>query len=203
MMKIAVLDYDAGNVFNLMRALEQQGMDPILTKEEKVLDACHGIFIPGVGAFGDASQKLKKYELYDALKRQHQKGKWIVGICLGMQILFDRGFEDGINEGLGLLSGVVKPIQTAYKLPHMGWNQLVVKKDETPISGIRSESYVYFVHSYCAYPQDASIIVASCDYGMEVPAIVKAEGVLGLQFHPEKSGKTGLDILRNMKEMLL
>jgi len=202
-MRVAVLDYDAGNVFNLMSSLEHIGMNPFLTNDEKKLDDSSAIFIPGVGAFGDASQNLRRYDLFDVIRRQHQKGKWIVGICLGMQILFDKGFEDGENEGLGLLKGQIKPILTDNKLPHMGWNELIVKRIEDPISNIDRDSYLYFVHSYCAYPEDDSVVIASCDYGMNIPAIVKGEGVLGLQFHPEKSGRTGLKILKNIKEMLI
>ena len=202
-MKVAVLDYDAGNVFNLMSSLEHIGMEPFLTNDEKKLDDSCAIFIPGVGAFGDASQNLRKYDLFDVIRRQHQKGKWIVGICLGMQILFDKGFEDGENEGLGLLKGQIKPILTSNKLPHMGWNELIVKRSEDPILNIDRGSYLYFVHSYCAYPKDDSVVIASCDYGVDIPAIVKGEGVLGLQFHPEKSGRTGLKILKNIKEMLI
>lgn len=203
MMKIAVLDYDAGNVFNLIYALRQLGLDPILTREERVMDDCSSIFVPGVGAFGDAAASFEKYQLFDAVRRQHQKGKWVVGICLGMQILYEQGFEDGVSTGLGLLKGCVKPIQTNYKLPHMGWNQLSAKKSEAPISNLEEGSYVYFVHSYCAYPEDEDTVIASCDYGIEIPAIVKADGVLGLQFHPEKSGRTGMKILKNIKEMLI
>lgn len=202
-MKVAVLDYDAGNVFNLMSSLEHIGMEPFLTNDERKLDDSSAIFIPGVGAFGDASQNLRRYDLFDVIRRQHQKGKWIVGICLGMQILFDKGFEDGENEGLGLLRGQIKPISTGNKLPHMGWNELIVKRSEDPISNIDCGSYLYFVHSYCAYPEDDSIVIASCDYGMDIPAIVKGKGALGLQFHPEKSGPTGLKILKNIKEMLI
>ena len=202
-MKVAVLDYDAGNVFNLMSSLEHIGMEPFLTNDEKKLDDSCAIFIPGVGAFGDASQNLRKYDLFDVIRRQHQKGKWIVGICLGMQILFDKGFEDGENEGLGLLKGQIKPILTSNKLPHMGWTELIVKRSEDPILNIDRGSYLYFVHSYCAYPKDDSVVIASCDYGVDIPAIVKGEGVLGLQFHPEKSGRTGLKILKNIKEMLI
>lgn len=202
-MRAAVLDYDAGNVFNLMSALEYIGIDPFLTNDEKKLDDSSVIFIPGVGAFGDASQNLRRYDLFDVIRRQHQKGKWIVGICLGMQILFDKGFEDGENDGLGLLKGQIRPILTDKKLPHMGWNELIVKRSENPLCDINSGSYLYFVHSYCAYPEDDSIVIATCDYGMDIPAIVKGEGALGLQFHPEKSGKTGLKILNNIKEMLI
>jgi imidazole glycerol-phosphate synthase subunit HisH len=202
-MRVAVLDYDAGNVFNLMSALEYIGMESFLTNDEKKLDDSSAIFIPGVGAFGDASQNLRKYDLFDVIRRQHQKGKWIVGICLGMQILFDKGFEDGENDGLGLLKGQIRPILTSNKLPHMGWNELVVKKNEDPISNLDRGSHVYFVHSYCAFPEDEAMVIASCEYGMDIPAIVKGEGVLGLQFHPEKSGRTGLKILKNIKEMLI
>lgn len=201
-MKIAVLDYGGGNIYNLMNALTSVGINSYLAKDKKKLEDGSAIFIPGVGAFGAATKRLKEYDMFEVIRDQHKKGKWIIGICLGMQLLFEKGFEDGENEGLGFLKGEVRKINTSLKLPHMGWNELILKSAEAPLGNIRNGSFVYFVHEYCAYPDDRACILASSDYEIEIPSVVGGNGVLGLQFHPEKSGKTGIDILRNIGEMI-
>lgn len=196
---IAIVDYGCGNLYSLESSLGSLGIESCITGDENILDAADKIILPGVGAFGDAAQKLKTTGLDRVIKRQAAEGKYILGICLGMQMLFDKSYEYGEHNGLGLISGVVSPfagdIRRSLKIPHMGWNRLIFDKPDDPIAiACGNDAYVYFVHSYYAKNCDDSL-VAHAEYDVNVPAVVNSGTVYGTQFHPEKSGKTGLAIL--------
>ena len=194
---IAVIDYDAGNLFSVANALESLGLDYTFTADPAVIEKADGVILPGVGAFPDAMEKLSSRGLIPVL-RKAAKEKPFLGICLGMQVLFEEGEEFTLTEGLGLLPGRVKAIEApGLKIPHMGWNELIFAKDCPLTAGLPENPYVYFVHSFCAAPQQENL-VAYCQYGQDVPALVwDGKYCYGAQFHPEKSGDVGLAILKN------
>lgn len=198
---IAIVDYGVGNLFSLKSSLEYMGMETVVTADPEQIRAADRILLPGVGAFGDAVQKLQSCGLPDLLREQAEK-KPLLGICLGMQLLFTRSFEYGTHEGLNLIKGEVKPLSDflpdTLDIPHMGWNALDFPKDKlkSPIfKKLKKGEFVYFVHSYAAFGcEDA--ITATAEYGISVCAAVQKGFVYGTQFHPEKSGETGLKILK-------
>ena len=198
-----IVDYGVGNIFSLVSSLDMIGERAVLAKNEKTLDACDRVILPGVGAFGDAKAKLDASGMGDAVLRQVKKGKNLLGICLGMQMLFDKSYEFGEHAGLGLIRGSVRPISDVIPkdlpIPHIGWNALKIK--EHPLFRyVKSGDFVYFVHSYYGAECDDSVI-ATTEYGAELTAAVADGNVTGVQFHPEKSGRVGLDILRAFCEM--
>lgn len=198
-----IVDYGVGNIFSLVSSLDMIGERAVLAKDEKTLDACDRVILPGVGAFGDAKAKLDASGMGDAVLRQVKKGKYLLGICLGMQMLFDKSYEFGEHAGLGLIRGSVRPISDVIPkdlpIPHIGWNTLKTK--EHPLFRyVKSGDFVYFVHSYYGAECDGSVI-ATTEYGAELTAAVADGNVTGVQFHPEKSGRVGLDILRAFCEM--
>lgn len=201
---IAILDYGVGNLFSLCSSLSFIGADAVVTSDAKEIERADKIILPGVGAFADAAEKLKKSGLDILLKDEAAKGKDIMGICLGMQLLFEKSFEYGEHEGLGLLKGSVVPMEGnlpgELKIPHIGWNMLKFKKENKLFKYIKNGDCVYFVHSYYADGCDESLI-AVAEYGKELTAAVAKDNVMGCQFHPEKSGKVGLDILRAFCEI--
>ena len=194
---IAIIDYGAGNLFSVQNALSDLGEPCVITKDKNQLEQADGLILPGVGAFPYAMEKLKETGLVSFLRQQAGK-KPLLGICLGMQMLLEEGYEFAPTQGLGLISGKVDRIpDTGLKIPHMGWNQLVVRQKDNPLmQGIQDGDSVYFVHSYMAYPKEEEL-TAYCEYGVPVPAFVSKGNVFGAQFHPEKSGEVGLQILRN------
>ncbi len=197
---IAIVDYGVGNLFSLKSSLAAIGADVIVTADPDALKAADRIILPGVGAFGDAAQKLRDSDLDRVLKDIAANGTPLLGICLGMQLLFEKSYEYGEHEGLGLIPGCVKPIadvlpSDAYKIPHIGWNPLIFKRDCDLFRYINDGDCVYFVHSYYATDCNDSTI-ATAEYGAELTAAVARGNVYGCQFHPEKSGSVGLDILR-------
>ena len=197
---IAILDYGVGNLFSLKSSFAVIGADAIVTGEADDLRSADKIILPGVGAFEDAAKKLKKSGLDQVLIAEAGKGKPLLGICLGMQLLFERSYEYGEHKGLGLIPGVIRPIADVipkdYKIPHSGWNALQLARPEAPIFKYTKEGdYVYFVHSYYAADCDASVI-AKTEYGAPLTAAAACGNVFGCQFHPEKSGGAGLHILR-------
>lgn len=197
---VAIVDYGVGNLFSLESSLSAIGADVVVTADTDVLKSAHQIILPGVGAFEDAAKKLRATGLDKTIIELAAKGKPLMGICLGMQLLFEKSYEYGEHEGLGLIKGAVKPIKGAiskeYKIPHIGWNPLIIKDRTSPIFRyIKNGDCVYFVHSYYACDCDESVI-ATAEYGAELTAAVAKNNVYGCQFHPEKSGKIGLDILR-------
>ena len=199
---LAVVEYGVGNLFSLGASLRHIGCAAAVTADARALDAADGIILPGVGAFGDAADRLRAAGLFEPLRALGRAGKPILGICLGMQLLFDRSSEFGAHEGLGLIAGTVEPIRevipAGYKVPHIGWNALHFPKDKpaSPLFRyIREGDCVYFVHSYYGAHCQADTI-ATAEYGPELTAAVGRGNVLGVQFHPEKSGAAGLAMLR-------
>ncbi len=209
---IAVIDYGVGNLFSLLSSLNYVGLDTKLTNNIEEIKKAEGIILPGVGAFRDAVTNLEKYALKDLLINEAKSGKPFLGICLGMQMLFDRSYEYGEYEGLGLISGTIEeikkflPADSTLKIPHMGWNKLKINdkfKNDRILENINvdSEEYVYYVHSYFART-DMENIIAYSEYGTNISGIVKNGNVYGMQFHPEKSGDTGLKLLKNWGELI-
>jgi len=201
---IAIVDYGVGNLFSLKSSFTAIGAEVTVTADPEVLRAADKIILPGVGAFEDAAKKLRKSGLDLVLKEQAAAGKPLMGICLGMQLLFDKSYEYGEHEGLGLIPGVVRPIAEVapadYKIPHIGWNALHFQKESPLFSNIREGDCVYFVHSYYAADCDPDVI-ATAEYGPELTAAVARGNVYGCQFHPEKSGNVGLAILKAFTEL--
>ena len=192
----AVVDYGVGNLKSVTNAMRYLGLESRITSEAGELERASAIILPGVGAFPDAAEKLRGTGLDQVLIAQAGK-KPILGICLGMQLLFDRGEEVRDCEGLHLVSGHVGRIVTREKLPHIGWNSLKLQNNSPLFAGLPEDPYVYFVHSFCGYAEDEGTVIARTEYGPSVVAAVAKNGVFGCQFHPEKSGETGLQILRN------
>ncbi|MBO6231460.1 MAG: imidazole glycerol phosphate synthase subunit HisH [Ruminiclostridium sp.] len=193
---IAIIDYGAGNLFSVRNALDFIGADCVVTKDPAELERADKIILPGVGAFADAMKKLNETGLIATIKEQTAK-KPLLGICLGMQMLFDKSFEFGETEGLGLIPGTVELMTPpGLLIPQIGWNRLIYNEKCAILDGLGDEPYVYFVHSYAAHC-DAGNVAAYTDYGGNVPACVCRGNVYGCQFHPEKSGETGLKILRS------
>ncbi len=194
---IAVIDYGAGNIFSVKNALDYLGMESRLTDKKEDIESADALILPGVGAFPSAMEMLNKSGLVDTIKTQAKK-KPFLGICLGMQLIFEKGYEFEECDGLGLIPGSVKKMEEENLIiPHMGWNKLEVLNDCPLLAGLDENSFVYFVHSYKAECDDKNIAAYS-NYGGRVPALVYDGGtVYGAQFHPEKSGETGLKILKN------
>lgn len=197
-MAIAIVDYGMGNLHSVSKAVERLGYKPLVTGEREEILAADGTILPGVGAFGDAMEQLRGTKLDLVMKEAAASGKPLLGICLGMQLLFSRSEEHGKNEGLSILPGsVVRFPGGNYKVPHMGWNSLQFKKQEHPLFAGLEEGHVYFVHSYHVLPEVQADLLAVTDYGQPVTAIVGRGSVYGMQFHPEKSGELGMSLLRN------
>lgn len=196
---IAVIDYGVGNLFSLCSSLEAIGANSVVTSDPEVIKKADKIILPGVGAFADAIGKLRESGLDKVIINEARGGKKLFGICLGMQLLFEKSYEYGEHEGLGLLKGSVVPMQgvipSELKIPHIGWNSLHITKKHPIFKYIKEGDFVYFVHSYYATECDQSLL-ASTEYGAELTAAVALDNVSGTQFHPEKSGDIGLSILR-------
>lgn len=196
---IAIIDYDAGNVKSVEHACHFIGGDSFLTRDpEKILTADH-VILPGVGSFGDAMDKLERYGLTGVIREVIAKNTPFLGICLGEQLLFERSEESPGVPGLGILKGEVLrfPEKEGFKIPQIGWNSLHFPNPGKLFAGIPEESYVYFVHSYYVHAQDRACVTASCSYAAEADASVEKNNLFACQFHPEKSGDVGLQILRN------
>ena len=196
----AIVDYGVGNLMSVSNAMHYLGFETKITSDAKELELADSILLPGVGAFPDAAGKLRGPGLDQVLIAESKK-KPILGICLGMQLLLERGEEVRPCEGLGFVKGSVRKIDTALKLPHIGWNELHFQNDSPLFRGIDEGAYVYFVHSFCAVAEDESQVIARTDYGASVVAAVQNGNVFGTQFHPEKSGEIGLAMLKNFGEM--
>ena len=195
---IAIVDYGVGNLFSLKSSLDFIGAQNVVTKDPLVIQQADKIILPGVGAFADAIKLLHQTGLVPVLQQQVPQGKPLLGICLGMQLLFENSFEYGCHKGLGFIKGDVCPIaddvDKNLKIPHMGWNSLDFKKQSPLFKYIKDGDYVYFVHSYYAKNSDA--VIATSNYGIDLTAMVQNGNVYGAQFHPEKSGEVGLNILK-------
>ncbi len=193
---IAIIDYGRGNLFSLKNALDFIGAESVITADKDVIASADKMILPGVGAFPDAMNRLNELNLTEFIKEQ-AKLKPLLGICLGMQLLFEEGQEFGYCKGLSLVNGKVIPIDgKGMKIPHMGWNELVIDKSCPLLEGVNEGESVYFVHSFRADTDDENLIAHS-QYSEKIPALVGTGNVFGAQFHPEKSGKTGLKILSN------
>ena len=196
---IAVIDYGVGNLFSLCSSLKRIGADAVVTSDPEVICKAEKLILPGVGAFADAAKKLQASGLDVLIKEQAAQGKEIMGICLGMQLLFEKSYEYGEHTGLGLLEGSVIGMEgtlpAELKIPHIGWNALKFTKESKLLRYIKEGDCVYFVHSFYVDPS-AKSVVATAEYGKEVTAAVQQGNIMGCQFHPEKSGEVGLSILR-------
>ena len=199
---IAIVDYGMGNLRSVQKALERLGAKAVVTDDPGVLDAAQGIILPGVGAFGDAMNRLNARQLVAPVQRQVEEEKPLLGICLGMQLLFDESEEMGHHQGLGLLPGrVVRFPEGELKVPHVGWNQLHDVRG-APLEGIMPEAYAYFVHSYYVEAEEPSDVMATTEYGADFASVVGRDLIWGAQFHPEKSQEVGLRLLENFSHLV-
>lgn len=198
---IVIIDYGMGNLHSVSKAIERLGYTPTITSDPDVIMQASGAILPGVGAFGDAMAHLRETGLDDVVKQFAASGKPLLGICLGMQLLFTKSEEHGDHAGLNLLSGNVVRFQGDYKIPHMGWNKLTHHQPENPIFAGIEEGFVYFVHSFHAKLDNPGDLLASADYYQPVTAIVGRGNVYGMQFHPEKSSTEGMALLANFLKM--
>ncbi len=201
---VAIIDYGVGNLFSLVSSLKAIGVDALITGDTEVIKKADKLILPGVGAFGDAAKKLRESGLYELIIEQANSGKPLMGICLGMQLLFEKSYEYGEHNGLGLLKGSVVSMENripkGLKIPHIGWNGLKFKTESPIFKHIDNEDCVYFVHSFYAEGCEDSLL-ATAEYGKEITAAVGKGNVFGCQFHPEKSGKVGLNILKAFCEI--
>lgn len=196
---IAILDYDMSNLRSVAKAFERLGADSQITRDKNEILAADKLVVPGQGAFADCMRLLKDYDLIETLQEFMDSGKPYLGLCLGMQILMESSEEAPGIAGLGVFKGGVQRFSPDFKLkvPHMGWNNLLITKESRLLKDLPDLSYVYFVHSYYVTPQDKSIVAANCQYGIEFPAAFEYKNIFATQFHPEKSQKIGLQILKN------
>jgi glutamine amidotransferase len=206
---LAIVDYGVGNLFSLSRSLDYLGVECQITRSLAELKAADRIILPGVGAFGDACKKLTELSLIEPIQELAASGKPLLGICLGMQLLFDSSEEFGLHSGLGLIPGRIVSMRRAFeeaeidlKVPQIGWNRLDVRKESPLVKVLGKQDFLYYVHSYFA-TDCQEYVVADSDYGLAIPGIVQKDNVFGTQFHPEKSGAVGLKILKAFTEVAL
>lgn len=203
---IAVIDYGMGNLKSIENALKLLKIKAVITKDKEIIKKAKAIILPGVGAFKQAMDNLKVNDLDNILLQEAKNGKYLLGICLGMQILFEKGFEGMECEGLGLLKGEIKKIEPKekVKIPHMGWNKLIINKEDEVIDNLGEDKFIYYVHSFMATEYKDEDLVAYSNYGgVKVPGIFRSKNIIGMQFHPEKSGEVGLSLLKKFGEMIL
>jgi glutamine amidotransferase len=200
---IAIIDYDAGNIKSVEKALDYLGQETCVTRDPKEILAADRVILPGVGSFGDAMSHLQQYQLDTVIREVASSGKPFLGICLGLQLLFEGSDETPGVEGLGILKGHIHRIPDAdgLKVPHIGWNSLHLSNDGRLFRGIKEQSFVYYVHSYYLQAEDPSIVTATSEYGVTIHGSVESGNVFACQFHPEKSGTVGLAILKNFCEL--
>ena len=200
---IAIIDYDAGNIKSVEKALVHLGEQPVITRDPEVILGSDKVILPGVGAFGDAMAKLKEYNLVDVIKEVVRREIPFLGICLGLQLMFESSDESKGVEGLGLLKGQILriPEKEGLKIPHMGWNNIEVREDSRLFKNLPEDPYVYFVHSYYLKAEEEAIVAATTDYSVKIHAAVEKGNVFACQFHPEKSSEVGLQILKNFVEL--
>ncbi|MDP0505917.1 MAG: imidazole glycerol phosphate synthase subunit HisH [Fusobacterium sp. JB019] len=196
-----IIDYGLGNLESVFQAFENLGIETKISNDPKEISNASSLILPGVGAFRDAITALKETNLIPLIKNHIKSGKFLMGICLGMQLLYEKSYENGEYEGLGLIEGSIEKLNTSLKIPHMGWNSLKFKKDDEILKYINEDAYVYFVHSYYANSSNEELIAYS-NYGQVVPGIVRKNNIYGIQFHPEKSSDVGLNILKAYGEMI-
>lgn len=204
-----IVDYKVGNIKNVISSFKRLGFDPFVSGDPEQIKKADVVILPGVGAFNDAVNSLRATGIDEAIKYRHDNNLFTIGICLGMQVLFDKSFEDGEFKGLGILRGEFKKFDFSssdkdkdLKIPHMGWNNLVINKSDKVVNNLTSEDYVYFVHSYYLTNYKEDNLLAYANYGVLVPAIVRDKNTIGIQFHPEKSSSVGEKILMNIKNIM-
>lgn len=205
---IAIIDYDMGNLRSVSKAFERIGAEAVVTRDESVLERASHVVLPGVGAFRDCMRNLEDYGLVAPIMKAIEKGKPFLGICLGLQLLFEESSEFGLHRGLGVIKGKVvrfpsgmKEAGEELKVPHMGWNAIEKRKASSLLEGVPDGSYLYFVHSYYAVPDDGTVTLTSTAYGVTFTSSVEKDNVMACQFHPEKSQSVGLKILRNFSSL--
>jgi glutamine amidotransferase len=198
--KVVIVDYGVGNLHSIARGMELAGAQPEITPELERIEAADGVILPGVGAFKSAMEKLSPRA--GVIKRSVSAGKPLLGICLGMQLSMSWSEEGGGEMGLGVIPGKVLKLPPTCKVPQMGWNSLTIEREHPFLEGVKSDSYVYFVHSYFTEPEDERTVLATTEYGVRFPAVIAQGLVIGTQFHPEKSGKVGLRMLRNFVRLM-
>jgi glutamine amidotransferase len=200
---LSIIDYQMGNLRSVQKGFEKVGHAATITSDPAVLAAADKIVLPGVGAFPDAIAELRRRGLVEPIKQAIDSGKPFLGICLGLQLLFDVGYEGGRYEGLGVLRGEVVrfDLPTEFKVPHMGWNALDIRRRPPVLAGLETGTHAYFVHSYYVVPQDASVIATETDYGGPFCSMIWRDNIFATQFHPEKSQSDGLRILKNFAEL--
>lgn len=200
MQDVTIIDFGAGNLESLSNALKKVDIVPTITKDPKIIENASALILPGVGAFGDAISALniQKSQIIDLVSQ----GRVVFGICLGMQILLSQSEEKGTHEGFSFIEGTVNRFPSSMKVPHMGWNQIKIQNKHPIVEEILKDAYFYFVHSYYCDPKDSRSVVATTDYSLEFASVVGNKNIIGTQFHPEKSGKAGLQILSNFKNIL-
>jgi imidazole glycerol-phosphate synthase subunit HisH len=200
---IAIIDYEMGNLRSVQKAFEHVGHTAVITSDPAVLADAEKIVLPGVGAFCDAIAALRQRKLVEPVRAAIEGGKPFLGICLGLQMLFDKGYEDGEHEGLGILPGEVVrfKVPAEFKVPHMGWNQLRIRRRPPILNGIEDGAYFYFVHSYYVVPRDESVIATETEYSSPFCSSVWRDNLFAVQFHPEKSQTAGLQLLKNFAEI--
>ncbi len=201
---ITVVDYGMGNLRSVSKALEKVGFDVKVSSNKEDIKNAKAVVVPGVGAFGDAIHNLERFGLKEEIIKSIKEGKPYLGICLGLQILFEYGYEFGEHEGLGILKGKVIRFENkeGFKVPHMGWNQVHIKENKRMYSEIKNGEFFYFVHSFYPLPSDSSVISSITDYSVEFCSAVEVDNVWAVQFHPEKSQKAGLKLLENFKNFV-
>ncbi|MBS6041728.1 MAG: imidazole glycerol phosphate synthase subunit HisH [Clostridium baratii] len=196
---IGIIDYGMGNLKSICNALESINEEYLISAYKYDLRKCSGLILPGVGSFKEGMFNLRKDGLYSVVKEVAETGKSLLGICLGMQLLFEKGYEGEETKGIGLLKGkVIKMDEEKFRVPNIGWNSLNINKDDDLVKGLKEESHMYYVHSYYADEYNEEDLVASSDYyGLNIPGIVRRDNIIGVQFHPEKSGEEGIKFLKN------
>lgn len=202
---IAIIDYGMGNLKSVYNALVKIGCECKITADKDEIRKADKLILPGVGAFKDCMDNLRKADLVDLIREEAASGKPLLGICLGMQVLFEKGYEGEETEGLGLLKGnVTLMVDPDVKIPHIGWNNLEKNREDDMLKGIDKDPFVYYVHSYRASDyNDEDLVGYSCYGSLKIPGLVRKNNVIGAQFHPEKSGEDGLEMLKNFKELVL
>ncbi len=201
---IAIIDYGAGNIQSVNKALRHIGCDTIITRDKEQILKAEGAVLPGVGSFGDTMDTINSYGIKDTVIEYTQSGKPFLGICLGLQLLFPASEESPEAEGLSIFDGTITKIPSGegLKIPHIGWNSLDIKKNDGLFKGLEQNPYVYFVHSYFLNASDKGIVSAQTQYGVTIDAAIEKGNVFATQFHPEKSGETGLKILKNFADIV-
>jgi imidazole glycerol-phosphate synthase subunit HisH len=200
-MTIAIIDYGIGNLRSVEKAFTSQGLNAVISSDEKVLRAADRLVLPGVGAFAACMNNLRERGLEDFVIEAAKSGTPIIGLCVGLQMMFDEGHEFGIHKGLGLLPGKIVRFAEGVRVPHVGWNQVEIKKNHPIFRDLPDQSFFYFVHSYHVVTDDPSCVLGETEYATRYPSICGRDNIVGVQFHPEKSQAAGLKLLKNFAEM--